>query len=153
MQEHQPKDEVLDAFRQAEKFYRLVKADPPKPKDKRKRVPKRVPDFSNVFDFRVLDNNTQSNLSRIRAIELKKIGQECLDPFVMLSSNARAYQIDSVPGRLVVNNYEMNFFVGFYIISNALSIESQIFWARTALVEYSTAEHTNLYVVLYWNAW
>ena len=41
--------------------------------------------------------------------------------------------------------YDLSFVVeGLYLVSNALSASLQIFWAKKALEEYSTVEHTNL---------
>lgn len=41
--------------------------------------------------------------------------------------------------------YDLSFVVqGLYLVSNALSASLQIYWAKKALEEYSTVEHTNL---------
>lgn len=53
-------------------------------------------------------------------------------PSLLLSSSCKIFEISSP------------FTQGLYILSGALDKSSQIRWARTAVKEYSTTEHTNL---------
>jgi hypothetical protein len=81
-----------------------------------------------LFDWNnsVIDvRQPTENVVQVVATEIESLDKQ------LLNKNLKIYSINTLPE-------------GFYVITNALSRSSQLYWARKALVEYSKAEHTNL---------
>lgn len=94
-----------NAFRTAERFYKL-KAPPPRGENKRRKMhglptlPRKPPpmDMTNVFDFRFVATASEANRARIIQRPITRdISADAPEHF-LLSPAAQAFEIQGVPG-------------------------------------------------------
>jgi alkylated DNA repair protein alkB family protein 1 len=120
-----------DAFRREEKRIRQSYKLRSKTKKKQKNE-KNIFDWNSIFNFHTLEENNFENKKRIIEIsDLRSVDIGINDKHLHLNTDAKVYQIEGIAQ-------------GLFIVTNGLTLDSQLKWAKICIENYSCAEHTNL---------